>query len=266
MVATMDILQNLKTLGLDEHEAAVYLKLLGKDTYSLSELSRELNIPRTTVYRICKSLSEKKFLEWVFYHRGKKVKAVKIDNLEYIVNEKKEELTSIEAALQNIKLATTQISKTLPKTQLRYYEGKEGMKQLIWNTLSAQEEILGYSIYGRKEIVGEAFIEKYVINFQKKHLQDKVLINKKILPRVYKALAGVHQQQMNDVKVISQKDFYISGDTYIYNNVYAVNFWNEKEIIGVEIENPEIVKVQKSIFTTLWNSAKPLKFFVKKKL
>lgn len=123
--------------------------------------------------------------------------------------------------------------------------------------------MVGYSIYGRKEIIGRQFLEKYTAEFNRRKLLDKVIINKKIITRVRKALKGIHQQTKENVRIIPDKDFYISGDTYIYNNIYAVNFWNKGEIVGVEIENPEIAKVQKSIFYSLWRRAKSLKNFPK---
>jgi len=258
MTVTLSIDKSLKLIGLDKNERSVYKKLLSGGVMTVSQLAKSTNIPRTTIYRICENLSKKNFLEWVVYKMGKKVKAIPPQKLDYIVKQKQNQLENLQKALDNLK-ELTKISKNIPLTEIRYYKGKSGMKQLIWNTLHAREGIVGYSIYGRKKIVGEKFIEKYILEFKKKSLTDKVLVNEKIFPEVKKALKGSHQQSKDDVRIIRNDKFYISGDTYIYNNIYAVNFWNKEEIIGVEIENEQIVKVQKGIFDILWEISEILK-------
>lgn len=259
MAVIPDIKQNLKILGLNKSEISVFLALLSKGIMSMTQLSKVTNIPRTTVYRICENLADKKFIEWIIDQRGYKAKAVRVEMLNFLIQDKKSELESIQKALKNLKFIVKFSPKNLPATQVRYYKGKSGMKQLIWNTLKAKKIIIGYSIYGRKEIVGSKFIKKYIWEFQKRKLRDKVLVNKKVVPRVLKALKTAHQQKYEDVRVIKKKNFYISGDTYIYNNIYAVNFWNKDEIVGVEIENPEIAKMQMSIFNILWKIAKQIR-------
>ena len=48
------------------------------------------------------------------------------------------------------------------------------------------------------------------------------------------------------------------GDTYLYNNIYAVNFWDQDEIVGVEIKNSQLMQLQMAIFSRLWEQAKPI--------
>lgn len=258
MADNLTIKQNLEKLGLNESEIEIYLALVSKDLMSVSKLSKITGIPRTTVYRICDSLSDKKFIEWIIDQSGKKVKAVPPEMLGFLVQEKQSELNTTKKAILDLKKAIELPSKNVPETQVRYYKGKSGMKQLIWNTLRAKKEIVGYSIYGRKEIIGSRFDQKYIWEFRKRNLRDRVLVNTEIVPKVRKAISGTHQQKIGDVRVMSNQDFYVSGDTYIYNNVYAVNFWNKDEIVGVEVENPEIAKVQKGIFKILWKKSQPL--------
>ncbi|MBU0975574.1 MAG: helix-turn-helix domain-containing protein [Patescibacteria group bacterium] len=255
MASTIDLDKILKDLGLDQAEASVYKELVAKDDLNFTELSKQTGIPRSTVYRICERLIDKKLIEMVIDHRGKKVRSVDHGTLDYLIQDKEKEFITNKEALESLKVFLKSTVRNLPITQLRYYKGLDGMKQLIWNTLRAEKGIVGYSVYGRREVVGQGFIEKYVLEFKRRNLVDKVLINQKILPTAKKALREVHQQSTDHIRIVPDPKFYISGDTYIYNNIYAVNFWDENEIIGVEIENPEIVKVQKSIFENLWRKA-----------
>lgn len=232
--------------------------MIASDVLNLTQISKSTGIPRSTVYRICDRLVKRKLAEVVIDHRGRKVRAVDSQTLDYLIQDKEKEFNTRKDALEELKRFLEITVRNLPMTQLRYYKGRDGMKQLIWNTLRAEKSIVGYSVYGRRDIVGQKFIEKYVVEFKRRNLVDKVLVNKQILPDAKRALREVHQQSTDHIRVVNDTSFYISGDTYIYNNIYAVNFWDENEIIGVEIENPEIAKVQQSIFENLWKKAKLL--------
>jgi len=263
MVDYSDMQNNLIKLGLSEKEISIYQFILTKSICSITAISKTTNIPRTTVYRICEDLANKKLIEWIIDQNGRKVHPANINSLEHIIIDKKEELENTKTTVNNLISLIKFTPKKVPLTQVRYFKGKEGTRQIVWNSLEAEKEIIGYSVYGRKEIIGEKFNDKYAFEFKKRNLIDKVITNKIFVPKIKKALAGIHQQKYDHVRIIPQKDFYVSGDTYIYNNIYAVSFWNKDEIIGVEIENPEIAKVQKSIFNYLWQKAVPLVKFIK---
>lgn len=259
MVDTLDITTKLEIIGLTGEEIQLFLLMSATiRPYNMTELALRSGIPRTTVYRLCENIAKKGLAEWVIGVRSKKIQPISPSNYDQIIRTKKSELSTVVDAVTSLKklLKPQQI---LPMTQVRYYTGKEGMKQLIWNTLKAKNEMVGYSVYGRTKIVGEKFNNDFVIEFNKKKLRDRTIINENILPDVIEKFKIAHQQEIPDIRFIGDKDYFISGDTYIYNNVYAVNFWHGDEVIGVEIENPEIAKVQKGIFEVLWKIAKPLK-------
>ncbi len=252
MVDNTDIINKLQVLGLDEDEAKVYLDVNFYGESSVVQICKRLNIPRTTIYRICEKLVYRKFAEWVVSDNGKKIKAVKPKNLDFLIKESEAELSNLKHSLKFLQ-RNLQITQNVPKTEVRYYSGKEGIKQMMWNALKAKKETFGYSIFGRIEVVGKDFIEKYNKEFKLRNLRDRVVINKQQLPRLYEFVekGSLHENTKN-IRIIDNNLFYVSGDTMIYNNVYAISFWKHGEVVGVEIENPEIAKIQKGIFETLW--------------
>ena len=254
-----DIKQNLKILGLRDKEITVYITLSLSPEMSILELSKETGIPRTSVYRICSSLAERGFIEWIKQENSQEVQIVPPEKLTHLVAAKQTELDIYQSALSELQQMVNLPLSHVPKTQVRFYQGKEGFKQLIWNTLQAKDEIIGYSTYGRREVVGDKFYEKYVQEFRARGLTDKVITNEDALDYLKKYLDPTgHQQEIDDVRVIPKSKFYVSGDTTIYNNIYAVSFWRQGEIVGIEIENPEVVKTQRSIFNLMWEVGEPL--------
>jgi predicted transcriptional regulator len=261
MMNTNDIKQNLLNLGLEDSEADVYIALSNKESASILELSKVVNIPRTTVYRLCEKLVEKKFAEWIVDSIGNKIKVLRPSSLDFLIKEEKQKLEVKENALQTLQSMIPDVPLTIPKTQVRYYQGKEGMKQVMWNALKAKKETVGYSVYGRREVVGDQFNNKWVQEFKARKLSDRTVINEEGLDYLitHNHSPLWHQQNRDDIRFLPNEKFCIKGDVTIYNNIYAVCFWREGEVVAFEIENPYFVKNQKSIFEILWEIAKPIK-------
>ncbi|MBL8014646.1 MAG: helix-turn-helix domain-containing protein [Candidatus Doudnabacteria bacterium] len=263
MVDNLDIKQNLMELGLDETEALVYIDLVNSPGKTLLAVSRSLNIPRTTLYRVCQSLAEKKFVEWVLLENTRKIKAINPNKLDFLVVEQKAKLEGTESSVKSLQKMLKQTAPNLPGTEVRYYQGKEGIQQIMWNALQARGETLGYSVFGRIELVGKPFTEKYNHEFYSRGLTDRVIVNKSLLRRVEEFVhkGSLHNEDYDDIRVIDDDRFYISGDTIIYNNTIALSFWEHGEVVGVEIENPELAKIQKGIFEILWGIGRPVNEF-----
>src|SRR3989344_4779824 len=260
MIEKLDIIKNLNILGLANEEAELYLLLTARDAFSVLGLSKESRIPRTTVYRICQKLVEKKFAEWIVdEYNFKKVRAVRPSKLTSLIAESKSVLETKEKSLQNLQTMIADTPGKIPRTQVRFYEGKEGMQQVMWNALSAEKEIIGYSVYGRREVVGEAFNSKFVEEFRLRKLRDRTVINEEGSEYLKKYFSPAwHQQNAGDMRLLPKSRFFIKGDITIYNNIYAVCFWREGEVVAFEIESPLFVQNLKSIFEILWGIAKPL--------
>lgn len=265
MVDKVDIKQYLINLGLDEDEALCY-KTLTQSPVSMpvTNLSKEIDIPRSTVYRICENLVKKRFAMWVVGERGREIQAIDSQQLDFLIKEKRGELQNVKKTVHALQEMLGSIT-TLPKTKVKYYQGKEGIKQIIWNTLRAEKEVIGYSEFGRIAVTGESFYEKYVQEFKLRNIEDKAISNEHCIAYYKENVVNInknHQMKAMGVRIIPEETFYVSGDHSIYNDTYAISYWKGSEVVGVEIENSELVKMHKSIFSILWNIAKPVSEFV----
>ncbi|MCA9391777.1 hypothetical protein KC614_01045 [candidate division WWE3 bacterium] len=254
----------LKTFGVPEVAAKIYLQLASNPPLSINELSSQLTIPRTTIYDNVEKLIEFKLVERVFKHKSQKIKAYPIDTLQTMVDEQQSKADQLATSLDALKhnLVISPNFNTL--TEVRYYQGVKGLEQLMWNTLKAKNDMVGYSTYGRREFVGKAFVKRYVEEFRRKRLKDRVIINP--LPdtldylKKYVLTGDVHQQSRSPelIRYLGENEIYISGDTTIYNDTFSVAYWLSGEVVGIEIDNKEFVKTQRSIFESLWKTAKPI--------
>ncbi|MBI3577455.1 helix-turn-helix domain-containing protein [Candidatus Gottesmanbacteria bacterium] len=254
------VIDKLAAFGLTEEEARLYAALLGKPAQTILAVSRQLSLPRTTVYDLTASLIEKGLLERIVEYKRMKVRAFAPEILEGTIQREKERVTELEKNLAFLKTQLPHGLDLATQTQLRYYHGPSGFRQMMWNALSARGEHVGYSTFGRSEIVGEKNMEQWMAEMIKRGIKDRVIINpkKESLTFLTKEGQGEFRTKYQHTRTISEKTLYISGDTTIYNNVFAVAWWKEGEVVGVEIENPELVKTQKSIFEILWRQTKPV--------
>lgn len=139
---------------------------------------------------------------------------------------------------------------------------------MIWNTLKADSEVMGYSEFGRVDLVGKHFYDKYVQEFRHlRQLKDRVISNEKCIDYFERYVKGKikHQIDEDNLRIIPSEIFYVSGDHSIYNDIYSMSFWKAKEIVAVEIQNIELVKLHKTIFEILWNIGKSVQDLLQNK-
>ena len=259
---TTSLEEHLAQFGLSKEETAIYLALSGKPAHTALELSRLLRVPRTTIYDHVTSLIEKGLVERIVKYKSQQFQAYPIDILSHTIDQEKSHLDRLTISFEYLKNHIHESSAILStSTQVRYYHGATGVRQMMWNTLSAVKENIGYSVMGRREIVGKTFLKRYLEEIDRRHILDRVIINPKKETLLY-ATDGIlsvrtKKVALEKIRVIPAAQLHITGDTTIYNNIFAVMYWQHDEIVGVEIENPELVAMQKSIFEMLWKLSKP---------
>lgn len=267
MSDTTGKIDNLLALGLNNLEALLYLYLAENTPSTALDLSRILAIPRTSIYDTLTRLISRGLIERVVKAKSTLYQASPLAQFESFISAEQEKITSMTNSLKSLELQLKAREGELKNTEVRYYQGAEGMRQMIWNCLKANQEIVGYSVFGRVDVIGIKFQQRFVKEFADRHLTDRVIANptRRTLDYIFKDVKpGFHQMSFQNIRTLPENQLYISGDTMIYNNTYAVSYWLGHEVVGVEIENPDFVKHELSIFELLWKIAKPISLKSKK--
>lgn len=253
----LDLKHKLNLLGLTDNQAEIYLLLLKQGLTSLLELSRRTDINRTTIYRIVEDLKKLSLVEEVLDDRGIKVKAVAPEKLELLLSSKEAELNNLKSTISDLisNLSTIKDNPS-PSTQVVYFRGQNGLKQLLWNILKAKGESVGYGYADWNKSVGREFAEKLRAERVRRKIYDRELQNTDQAGPMsawtkIKDYGSVYQARYLPRKIID-----IKHDTYIYNDVFAFYYFIQDELFGLEIHNAEIAKTQKQIFEVLWKMAK----------
>lgn len=249
--------QKLNLLGLTDKQAEIYLLLLKSGLSSPLELSRQTTINRTTIYRILEELQKLNLIEDVLDSRGTKIKAVKPENLSLLLTQKEAELNQLKTCLPDL-ISELSTIKNQPSasTQVVYFRGVNGLKQLLWNILKAKGESIGYGYANWNASVGQEFAEKLRAERVKRKIYDREIQNTDQAGTMSSWTKIKDYDQVYQARYLPRKIIDIKHDTYIYNDVFAFFHFYQGELFGIEIHNEEIAKTQKQIFEVLWKMAK----------
>ncbi|MDP3093270.1 MAG: helix-turn-helix domain-containing protein [bacterium] len=260
----------LQSFGLDEIEIKIYLYLLENGAKTPLDLSRETSINRSMIYRYLGKLKDKKLVEESNIGRGLKLKASDPANLQLLIHEQEYQLQKQKDLLpQVIKDLSVLPSHLQNEFEIKQYHGSEGLKQMLWNQLSANKEIFLYGYQTRNEIVGASFADKV----REEQIRRKITlyeIEEEVDP-------GNFTGSFTYTKVRNWKKYYvpryidpkvlkIRQYTSIFNDTVSVMNWENGQKVGVEIINSLYASMQKQLFWLIWEkiAVKPKRPTLKK--
>ena len=258
--------QQLEGFGLNPTEAAIYIHLVSKHPQTMLEIARDLDLPRTSVYDNALKLADKGLVQKIVTAKSQKLKAYPPSILQSVIDKEKSHLDDLQEKLHNLEGALASTLAVPTATEVRYYYGAKGLQQMLWNSLRAKTGLIGYSQFGRVEVVGEKFIERHHSEAVKRGITDRVITNPKaeMLKYLTQKPDKSRRAQYQETRVMDSDRLYVSGDTTIFNDTFAIAYWKQGEVVGVEIDNPEFVKNQRSIFEEMWKLAEPLEAYLAK--
>lgn len=245
----------MDNLGLTSKHATVFLALWRKPGGTPLSLSRETRLNRSSIYRYLEDLRKEGLIEEVMAGtRKSEYRAVEADRLEVVVARQEAKLELLRASVpllvQELGRETASVT-----SEVKYYRGVEGLKQMLWNVVASGEEYVGLGYENWNTSVGKSFAEKLRAKNMETGVKSRELLNRVEKDYEYTTLkesyAGVYEHQAIDPKILE-----IKHDTYIYGNVFAYYYHYRGEYFGVEIHNAEIARTEKQIFEILWRLGK----------
>ena len=248
-------ISQLIELGLEESEANIYLYLLEHGPRTPLTLSREINIDRAKIYRVVEKLVKKKLLAESNDAWGKRIQASSPQNVELLIQEKEETLNNQKEALPSL----IENLSSLPTYQQRefevkHYRGQDGLKQMLWNQLSAKKELLFFGLKNRNDIAGKTFADK----IRSEQVDRKIM--------AYELENETDQKNYWYTDVPRWGEFYespyipptvlnIKQYIVIFNNTVAIMNWLDGEEVGLEIINSTYADMQRQLFWKFWEIA-----------
>ena len=245
----------LVSSGLSEKEAQIYEIMLEMGQAMASDIYKKSPFKRGLVYKILQQLTEKGLITKKEYP-GKitlfrvehpyKISEM-IENKENKINYSKKSLEELMPQLvSNYNLAFN-------KPGIKFYEGEEGIKKVLADTLTAKDVIYTYADIEAVVKYTEQINQEYIKKRDKLHINKKVItINSPYAQNFFKN----YHKDITDTRFIDHETYPFSSVMQIYDNRVAYISLSEKDLIVVLISDKNIYQMQKSLFEFNWKYAK----------
>ncbi len=244
----MKIKEVLKQLNIKDNKADVYLICLEMGGATAYAISKKAGLKRPTVYDILAQLTN----EGLVYKSVKKgIKYFYPSDPEKLLRqlkEKEQKLISVLPMLEDL------YNSPKAKPLIRYFEGKEGIKEMYEDSLKILKKGDQILAYVGDDVLNRIpdYAEDYVKRRVEKGIRLKGIYKKS--PEMEKKYMANNQKQLREAKVLDENFFSVDNETNIYANKIAIASYGN-EMFGMIIESNEIAKSQKAIFELAWKGA-----------
>lgn len=254
----METINALQQFGLNEKQTKVYLAILELGQAPVQKIAKKAGIERTNTYYVLENLERLGLVSRTIKNNKTVFTALNPQNLEGIfakqkaqlehqLDDKKEKLAILLPQLQALYQSAG------PKPKITFYEGREGIKIIFWQTLKkgVKEILYLWPAKDMLEILGREDVERYIEKRIALKIKAKVL-RVKAKEMIYKK-SGQGQLYLRELRFVpSYLDFNLG--LMIYEDKVAIIF-SKQEDFALLIESAEFAKLQKALFESLWKTS-----------
>lgn len=255
----------LKKIGLNSKETQVYLSLLELGSQPASVIGKKAHINRSTTYLVLDGLIQKGYVnEHVradvkyFAAADPQVIVQNLEQLENNIDENRKELIEL---LPEFYALTNPLS---IKPKFRFYEGEEGVKRAMNDTLNASERLYAWSAFD-SWMKSTPALQKYIKDYAKLRAEKyKIPVQVIVLdtPEVRRYLLEQYpplksnKDPLMDIRWSPKDVAPFNNETNIYDDKVSIVSLAKNELLGFVIESHEIAQLHKSIFQMAWKACK----------
>jgi sugar-specific transcriptional regulator TrmB len=218
------------------------------------KLSLKTGLKRGLAYKVLDQLVDMGLVE-----KNEKIAKVALffpahpSKIKEVLKKRQEEIVSAENALSGVMnqmVSTYNLISGKPNVQ--FFEGEKGIKEVLADSLNAQEEILSFA---DAESV-QKFIPKindwYVKERERLGVKKRILSIDNVWTRDFFAKLGV---AVTNTRLMRADSTPFETVMQIYDNKISYITLNSREMIGVIIEDAPIAKMHRYIFESMWKNS-----------
>jgi hypothetical protein len=252
----------LHRLGFGDDAISVYIALVRNGPSTLYTLAKNSHTERTKLYRLTDELVAGGIIEEIPLYRHKTVKAVDINTIELLVNERVAQVSGVKQSLPVFSDAVRALaSAAVPGVNVIHYRGVEGLRQMTWHTTRCRGLYRTYSYRFWNDIFGDAFTQRLNHEFTERKFRVHDLYSDQYLKYKKEWMKRVGKKPAGDwgfwkARYVPERIVAINQNIDIYNDTVAYSYWDGEDRFGVEIQNQRVADMQKQIHDLLWKMGK----------
>lgn len=244
----MDLQDKLGRLGISGNLFTVYLSAIDVGTATVASLAQRTGLPRTTTYDAVTRLEEEGLVE--FQGSGRKRTVVARDPsvlMEYVAA-RRQMVTDMLPQLRSM------YNHVRGKPQIRFYEGLEGIRTVLWDSLRDSSLTLRatFSMYEIEGTPGLDEIERYLQARIERNISMRAIRSRS---RDTRAIWPSSKKDMREVR-FTPPTLTLAMTTLIYGDTVAL-ISSKRENYGLIIESEEYAAHQGMLFEAVWMASEP---------
>lgn len=241
----------LTELGLSENEQRLYVTSLQNGPSSISDLAKQLGLPRPNLYTLIKNLEEIELVDPLLRERYSRLFTVEPPSkVSELLKEKREKQSKIDRSfVERLPSYLSQYKQGSSPMKIRTLAGQKDFVHVFNQMFEETESELWFcgSVSALSEAVTDRLIQENVSKRLKKGIHIKALL----LPSDRDYLTQEqHKKQLRDVRYLESIPEFESSFHIFANKVIL---WQPKTPMAVLIEDTYLVDMMKNMFTGLWN-------------
>lgn len=245
----------LVKIGLTPDQALIYESMLKSGALPASRIALNVGIKRGLGYKVIEQLIVLGLVEKV----GKAISLFKVTHptkLKELAENRAKEFETNQSALHGI-LGSMVSAYNLGqgKPNIQFYEGEEGIKKVLEDSLYSQEEICSYADITTIQKYAAKTNAWYVEKREKKGIKKRgILLD---TPEA-RAILKSYNQTVTNTRLIKIESAPFESVTNIYDGKVAHITLTGDQMIGIIIEDQSLYKMQKALFDFTWSKAEIL--------
>jgi sugar-specific transcriptional regulator TrmB len=255
MIDPSVLTQLLKNIGFSEKEATVYLTLLELNEALPAGIARKTGLKRPTTYLVLEELQKRGIVSsvkksGVLYYQASKPEVFLEKERQRMGNVNKT-LETLSTALPELQSLHQQYAAT---PQMSVYYGKEGLIQIMEDSLEAKTELL---CWVNSDMALHSILSDYYPTYIRKKVKNKLWL-RGIFGYDKTALLFKKngKKELREVYLVPKDKFYFDNEINIYDD--KISIISHEDEMGVIIQNEHIANTQRAIFNLAFEHAKEL--------
>lgn len=244
----MTLEDGLAKLGVHGKQARFYLAALELGQAPVRLIAEKSGIGRTTAYDVLAKLQQQGLVSQVEKGGIRYVTAEDPARLLRILDERRQTLEGLLPELRSVYNLST------VKPRIRFYEGVEGIKTVLYDTLSSRSKhLLGIlSMVDLLDVPGRDEMEDYIV----RRIASGIFL--KVLRSREKEVGNIWPTRAADLRELryTPPGLVFTMTTYVYDQKVSV-ISSRRENFGMIIESQEFAKMQENLFMVLWQVSEP---------
>ena len=247
-MAKMSLLETIKSLGLTDYEAQVYLTALSLGPTTVLDIARKSDIHRTTVYAVVDSLRLKGLIHAEAYGLKTKFVADSPEKLELALERKRGELNEALPQLMSL------YNRAGSESSFKIYDGLEAVKS-VYNSLiedlKPHEEYCAVTDHGPWIDLDHDFFIQFLERRAELRLNQRILLQDTERAEESKKL----ERNYNEHIRILPKSVKLNTNLVITPRKIVMHAL-QQPVSAVVLTEKSFIKMQKEFFEIMWTASR----------